>query len=131
MATTTIEKQEAATAAPERVEEAPRYMARVDVFETGEAYFFCVDLPGAKPDDVNVTYEDGTLTIDARVQSRQPQDQEFVAHEFGVGHFIRCFTISAPVDSAGIQAELKNGELTLTVPKTEAAKTRKIPINAS
>jgi len=131
MATTTIEKQEAHPTAPELIDDSVRYTPLVDILETGDGFTFYADLPGVKAGDLDVTYEDDTLTIEAKVQPRQPRDQEYLLKEYGVGTFSRSFIINAPVNGEAIRAELKNGELKLFVPKTEAAKTRKIPIKAS
>lgn len=130
MAATTIEKPQTASTVPERVDEAVRYTPLVDILETNDGFTFYADVPGAKAGDLDITYEDDTLTIEAKVQPRQPQDQEYLVKEYGVGNFSRKFIINAPINSEGIRAELKNGELKLFVPKSEAAKTKKIPITA-
>jgi len=124
----TIEKQEATTAAPEPLDEGPRYSPLVDIVETNDGYTFYADLPGVKAGDLDITYEDDTLTIEAKVAPRQPKDQQYLIHEYGVGGFSRSFNIATPVNPDGIRAELKNGELCLFVPKAESAKVRKIAI---
>lgn len=59
---------------------------------------------------------------------RQPADQQYLVREYGVGRFSRSFRIASPVEPDGIRAELKNGELSLFVPKAESAKVCKIAI---
>jgi len=56
----TIEKQEATTAAPEPLDEGPRYTPLVDIVETNDGYTFYADLPGVKAGDLDITYEDDT-----------------------------------------------------------------------
>jgi len=128
MSDTAIEKRENRVDVPERIDQGTWYTPLVDIYETGDEFIFQADLPGVKPGDIDVSFENGVLTLDARVQPRQPQDQEYVWQEYGVGHFYRQFSLNTPVDVNGIKAELKHGELKLTVPKAENARTRKIRI---
>jgi HSP20 family protein len=106
------------------------YTPLVDVAETNEAFVFQADLPGVKAGDVDVTCENGTLTIEAKVQPRQPADRNYTWREYGVGHFYRSFDIQTPVDADNIRAELKNGVLELYVPKAESARPKKVKVNA-
>jgi HSP20 family protein len=116
---------------PERMDQQTYYTPLVDIIETPEAFIFQADLPGVKPGDVDISFENGALTIEGKVQPRRPENANYLWREYGVGHFYRSFTLGTPVDVDGIKAELKNGELTLTVPKHESAKTRKIEIKTS
>ena len=125
------EKQQHTVNVPERTEQATWYTPLVDVVENGEAFLFQADLPGVSAGDVDVSFENGVLTIAGRVQPRQPADQRYAWQEYGTGHFYRQFTIGAPVNTDGIRAALKNGVLELYVPKAESAKARKIKIKTS
>ena len=108
------------------------YTPLVDIVETGEAFIFQADLPGVRSEDLDIQFANGTLTIDGRVQPRGgPQGGSYLWREYGVGHFHRSFSLSAPIDVEGIKAELANGELTLTVPKAASARSRKIEIQTS
>ncbi len=131
MATSTVEKQEAVAAVPEPIDSGPRFIPLVDIVETGEAYIFYADLPGVKPADLNITYEDGALTIDGKVAPRQPAAQKYLAREYDVGSFSRSFKIATDVDPDAIKAELKDGVLKLEIPKAESAKVKKIAIKTS
>ena len=132
MSNTAIEKRESTNAAtPERLDRGVYYTPLVDIAETGDAFYFQADLPGVKPGDVDVSFENGVLTIEGKVQPRQPAGQGYVWREYGVGHFYRSFTLSTPVDVEGIRAELKNGVLDLYVPKSEHARPRKIQIKSA
>ena len=131
---TAMEKRENAAGAgglPERVEQAVYYTPLVDIAETADAFLFQADLPGVAAGDVDIRFENGVLTLDAKVQPRQPQGHRYVWREYGVGHFYRQFTINTPVHVDGIRAELKNGVLSLYVPKAESARTRKIQIKSA
>jgi HSP20 family protein len=107
------------------------YTPLVDVIENADAFVFQADLPGVKAEDLDVSFENGALTIEGRVQPRQPQGRSYLWREYGVGHFYRSFNIETPVNADGIKAQLRNGVLELYVPKAEAAKSRKIAISAS
>lgn len=130
MSETAIEKRENRVDVPERIDQGTWYTPLVDVYETGDAFVFQADLPGAKPADIDVSFENGVLTLDARVQPRQSQGQQYVWQEYGVGHFYRQFSLNTAVDANEIKAELKHGELTLTVPKAAEARSRKIKIKS-
>jgi HSP20 family molecular chaperone IbpA len=131
MNNTAIEKRENRANVPERIDQGSLYTPLVDIVETNDEFVFCADVPGVKPGDVDLSFENGVLTIQAKVQQRQPQDQAYVWQEYGVGAFYRQFTLNTPINVDQIKAELKNGELKLTVPKAESARTRKIPIKTA
>jgi len=131
MSNTAIEKRESRANAPERIEQASLYTPLVDITETDDAFLFQADAPGVKSGDIDISFENGVLTIQGKVQPRRAQDQNYVWQEYGVGNFYRQFTLNTPVNVDQIRAELKNGELKLTVPKAESARTRKIQIKTS
>jgi HSP20 family protein len=90
---------------------------RVDILETGQEFLLVADLPGVNPGDVDLHFDKGELTLrGSRSGSR------------GVT-FERTFTVSDVVAADRIAAELKNGVLTVKLPKTEAVKPRKIAVN--
>jgi len=128
MANTALEKRQNQLDTPERIEQGIYYTPLCDIIETGENFIFQADLPGVKPGDVDVSFENGVLSISAKVQHRQTTQQDYLWQEYGVGHFYRQFSLNTPVDVGAIKAELKNGELKLTVPKAASARTRKIEV---
>lgn len=128
MSDTSVQKKENTTNAPERIEEATYFTPLVDIVEKDDSFIFKADLPGVRADQVDISYDDGVLTLSAKAEPRQPPGTNYVWQEYEVGPFYRQFVLRIPVDAAHIQASLQNGELTLTVPKAESAKTRKIAI---
>jgi HSP20 family protein len=130
---TTVEKREQTTPAPapERISQGVYFTPLVDIIENNDAFVFQADVPGVKAGDIDVSFENGVLSLEGKCHPRQTDDQGYVWREYRVGNFYRQFTINAPVHVEGIKAELKNGELILTVPKAESAKTRKIEIKAA
>ena len=131
MSNTAIEKRQNTANLPERIEQATYYTPLVDIIENDDGFLFQADLPGVQAGDVDVSFENGVLTIAGRVQPRQAEGHSYVWREYGIGHFYRQFTLQTPVNADAIRAELKAGVLELYVPKAESAKARKIPIKGS
>src|SRR5918999_4725825 len=131
MSNTAIEKRENTANLPERIDQATYYTPLVDIIESSDGFVFQADLPGVNAGDVDVSFENGVLTIEGRLNPRQPQGHNYVWREYGSGHFYRQFTLNTPINPDAIRAELKNGVLELYVPKAESAKTRKIQIKTS
>ncbi len=126
-----MQKQENRANTPERIDQADVYTPLVDIAETNDAFILQADMPGVKSGDLDINFENGVLTIHGKAQPRQVRDQNYLWQEYGVGSFYRQFTLNTPVNVDQIRAELKNGELKLTVPKAESARTRKIQIQGS
>lgn len=103
------------------------YTPRVDILETDDELTLFADVPGVKPEDVEVRFEGGELSVHARCAPRQA-NARFVNAEYGVGNFYRAFTLNQDIDADKITAELKQGVLTLHLPKAEAVKPRKITV---
>ena len=99
----------------------------MDILETEDELLLFADLPGVKEDDVDIRFENGELTLHARrAPANVGQGQWLWENE--TGDYFRAFRISEEVDSSKIWAELKNGVLTLHLPKVEAVKPRKITV---
>ena len=103
------------------------YRPSVDILERADELLVRADVPGALGDDVDVDFEDGTLTIHARVKPRQ-EGTEFLVREYGVGDYYRTFHVSEAIDPEKITAEYADGVLTLHLPKAEVARPRKIEV---
>jgi HSP20 family protein len=100
---------------------------RVDILETDQEVLLLADLPGVKPADVDVRFENGELTIHGR-RTPSHMGKKRVLFEYEPTHYHRAFRLSEDVAADKIQAELKNGVLTVHLPKAEAAKPRKIAV---
>src|SRR5688500_788702 len=132
MENTAIQKNENQVNVPERIEQnATWFTPLVDIIENSDAFLFQADLPGVKAGDVDISYENGVLTLSGRVNPRQPENHNYIWREYQVGHFHRQFTLNTPINVDAIKAQLKNGVLELHVPKAESAKTRKIEIKTT
>jgi len=106
------------------------FTPRFDIFENENEYVLLGDLPGASPEDLDVKYENQELTIHGKVPHRCTGGGCF-AEEYGVGDFRRSFSIGEVIDGSQIAAELKNGVLTVRLPKRAEAKPRKIQVRSA
>ena len=122
-----IEKREEA-GSENKSEPKRSYTPRVDIFEINEDVYISADMPGVDDKSVDVTVERNVLTITGRVLRKDLEGYEnFYSESPGV-KYERTFTLSDQIDSQGIQASVRNGVLTLVLPKVEEAKSRKIAV---
>lgn len=102
----------------------------VDILETAQELTVSADMPGVKPGDVDLQFENGMLTIHGKVGDREQNRGEFLLREYGVGDFYRTFQVSEVIDAGRISAEHSHGVLTIHLPKVEAVRQRKIEVRA-
>ena len=101
----------------------------VDVFEDDGAYTFRADLPGLDKKDVNVSFEDNVLTLAGERHFEEKEDKgQYRRLERRYGKFTRSFSLPGQIESSKVDASFTDGVLSVRVPKTEAAKARKIKI---
>jgi HSP20 family protein len=104
----------------------------LDVAEAGDNFTVKASLPGLNPDDLNVTLEDSVLTIQGEVKEDETIDEDsYHIRERRYGSFSRSIRFPVPVEAGKVEAAFENGVLTLTVPKAEAVKPKRIEIKAS
>lgn len=133
----------------DRVFESPFYRARwgmplrtndvvgswslaLDVAESGDVFTVKASLPGMNPEDLNVTLEDNVLTIQGELREDETIEEEtYHIRERRYGKFSRSLRFPVPVNAESIVAEYENGVLTLSVPKAEEVKPKRIEIKAS
>lgn len=123
--------EQSTTAAAPATEPRPAriFHPQADAVLTPDAAIVTLDMPGCKPDALDVTFDRGVLTIRGHVEPRRPRDEaSLLLNEFAEGDYYRTFRIGFPVDSAAIAAEYANGVLTVRVPKHEVAKQRRVPV---
>lgn len=105
-----------------------RYVTpRVDIHEEGDDLIVVADVPGVGPEQLDVNVEDDLLTITGHPTEETAGD--FVWREFERVGYYRQFRLGERVDRERIQADLKNGVLTLRLPKAESAKPRRIAVS--
>lgn len=104
-----------------------------DVEETNEQYVVKAALPGWKPEDVNITYEPGMVTIEGKseAETEQKDNNKYYRKEIVHKSFTRSFSLPGEVKLDKAEAGFKDGLLTITLPKSEVVKPRQIKIMAN
>jgi HSP20 family protein len=118
----------------------PRLVARLatrpatDVYETEDAVVIKLAAPGAKPEDLEVTIEQGTVTVRGRFGYSLSEDEAKKAtwyrREIGAGQFAETITLPRPVDADKAEATVADGIVTLVFPKAETARVKRITIQS-
>jgi HSP20 family molecular chaperone IbpA len=121
------EKKELATK-EERTVPGRFYVPYTDVYETEEALTVVMEMPGVDRKDVEVELKDDVLRVEGRIDFAKYEGMEPVYTEYNIGHWTRSFALSDKVDRERIAAQLEDGVLTLTLPKTAEARPRRIAI---
>jgi HSP20 family protein len=104
----------------------------VDIREQNDAYLVEVELPGLSKDDVKITMENNILTIQGeKKQEKEEKRGDYHRTERVYGSFQRSFTLPSSVKNDKIEAQYKNGILTVTLPKVEEAKPKAIEVKVS
>ena len=104
----------------------------VDVFEDKEAIKLVAELPGLRPEDVKISIENSTLTLQGeKKQVAEEKTERVHRYERTYGRFERVFTLPSSVDADRIEAHFEDGLLTVHLPKTEKARPREIPVSAA
>jgi HSP20 family protein len=106
-------------------------MPPVDVVEDSTGITLRADMPGVPKDKLKLQVEADTLTIEGEVSFAMPEGMEASYAEVSVPRFRRAFTLSKELDTSKVSAELKNGVLSLRIPKTAHAQPRRIDISVS
>ena len=103
----------------------------VDVYETKDAFVVKASMPGLTADELTISVQQQTVTIHGEPKAEELTGLRPLLQERRIGPFDRTFGLPVPVDAAKVQAELSDGVLSLTLPKSEAAKPRKIQVKSS
>jgi HSP20 family protein len=113
---------------PVRVPEPRIQQSKVDATEDDKAYRITAEVPGVRKEDIKVSVVDNEVTISAEVksQSEKKEGERIVHSERYYGAVSRSFTLPQAVDEEGAQAKYDNGVLTLTLPKRDNSRFRKI-----
>jgi HSP20 family protein len=107
------------------------FMPAFEVKETKEGYTFKADVPGVKESDLDVTLSKNRLTVSGkRDAEKQERTDTYYAFERSFGSFTRSFTVPDDVEASGIHADLRDGVLTLFVPRKPEAQPQKIAVKS-
>lgn len=106
------------------------FVPTTDIFETAAALTVVMEMPGVDKANIDISVENDVLTVDGRIDFSKYEKLQPVYSEYNIGHYRRRFTLSpSRVDQGRIKADMKDGVLTLTLPKAEQAKPRRIAVN--
>lgn len=119
--------KEEAPAKGERVRPGRVFLPAVDIYETPEALVVVADLPGVSSEGLTLDLKENVLTISGKV-TPPPEKETILDQEYAIGDFHREFEVGELIDQEKIEAVLKDGVLTLTLPKAERARPRRIEV---
>jgi HSP20 family protein len=117
-----LEKKDESTI-PARV-----FLPTADIYESKDALNVVLEMPGVDKGSVDIRVEDDVLKIEGRLDFSKYQGLQPLYTEYNVGHYSRSFRLSSKIDQNKIAAELKDGVLSLVLPKVEEAKPRTIQV---
>ncbi len=131
----TSTRQESSREQPTREEpsrrDQPSMTPRVDVLEDDTGITLLADMPGVAKDALEIKVEGESLSIEGAITAPTPQAMEASYAEVRVPRYRRSFTLSRELDTARIEAQLKDGVLKLRIPKQEQAQPRRISVKIS
>ena len=104
------------------------FLPTADIFESKDALTVIMEMPGVEKDNVDVRVEDSVLTVEGRLDLSKYQGLKPLYTEYNIGHYARSFHLTNKIDQSKIAAELKDGVLSVTLPKVEEAKPRTIQV---
>lgn len=128
MAENILEKTGARNLAEATPERTVTLTPRVDILEREDELLLYVDLPGVQAKDLDIRFENGEMSLSGRRTAHYPGKPWL--WEFEPGSFFRAFRVTEQIAADKISADLKNGVLTVRLPKVEAAKPRRIAVKA-
>ena len=108
---------------------ARRFVPVTDIFETDQALTVVLEMPGIDKGSVDVRVENDLLSIEGQVDLSKYRGLAPLYIEYNVGNYARSFQLSSKIDQDRITAELKDGVMTVTLPKAEKAKPRRINVS--
>ena len=104
------------------------FLPTTDIYESQDALTVILEMPGVAKDNVELRVEDNVLNVSGRLDFSKYQGLQPLYTEYNVGNYSRSFRLSSAIDQNKIGAELKDGVLSLVLPKVEQAKPRTIQV---
>ncbi|MCG4454876.1 Hsp20/alpha crystallin family protein [Pseudomonas sp. MMS21-TM103] len=115
----------------ESEEELQTLLPQVDVFEDKDGILLLVDMPGVPKDKLELRIDNNTLLIEGNIAPDTPENMEAVYAEVRLSRYRRAFSLSSDLDTARIDAQLRDGVLNLRIPKHAHAQPRKIEVKVA
>ena len=105
------------------------FVPNTDIFETDDALMVVMELPGVDREHTEITVEDNVLDVSGRIDFSKYEKLQPVYTEYNIGYFRRTFSLApSSIDEQKISADMRDGVLTLTLPKAERIKPRRIQL---
>jgi len=104
------------------------FVPAADIFEGENDLTVILEMPGVEKGNVDIRVEDGVLNVEGRLDLTKYQGLQPLYTEYNIGHYSRSFRLSNKIDQNKIAAEMKDGVLSLKLPKAEEAKPRTIQV---
>jgi HSP20 family protein len=105
------------------------FVPTADIYEDRDSLKVTLEMPGVEKGNVEVKVEEGVLFVDGRLDLAKYRGLQPLYTEYNIGNYSRSFRLSNAIDQDKIGAELKDGVLSLTLPKAEKAKPRTIRVS--
>jgi HSP20 family protein len=118
-----LEKKKEEATVPARV-----FVPTADIYETEGALTVVMEMPGVDKGNVDISVQDGTLKVEGRLDFSKYEGLQPVYTEYNIGNYARSFSLSSKIDQNKIGAEMKDGVLSLVLPKVEESKPRTIQV---
>lgn len=130
MARTELEKKNVGTEGQATAEATVTYLPPVDIWETAESIMLTADMPGVDDKSVDILLDRNLLTIRGKAAVEAPAGFRPAYREYASGNYERSFTLGETIDRSGVQATVRNGVLSLVLPKVKEARPRRIEVQA-
>lgn len=123
-----VQEKQALDSSREQTVEGSFYRPLTDIFETSDSLTVVMEVPGVDREQIDIQLDKDLLTVTARIGLERYGQLEPVYTEYEIGHFTRSFQLSNAVDRDKIEASVKDGVLTLSMPKVKEAVPRRITV---
>lgn len=108
----------------------PVFRPPADIYETPDALVLLLEMPSVAPGDIDVTLDKRVLNVVGRGRSEAPEGYTLAHVEYREGDYERSFTLSETIDADGIEASIRDGVLTLRLPKSQPAPAKSISVKS-
>jgi HSP20 family molecular chaperone IbpA len=105
------------------------FVPAADIYETADALNVILEMPGVEKNNLDIQVKEDVLHVEGRLDLSKYQGLQPLYIEYNIGHYARTFQLSNKIDQDKIAAEMKDGVLSLRLPKAEEAKPRTIRVN--
>ena len=109
----------------------PRVSPATDILEREDGFYVYMDIPGVRREDLKIDINENEMLVTGRAGQAASDKETFLEVQFGPGEYVRAVSLSDLVDRERIKAALKDGVLTIHLPKLEKAAPRRIPVQSA